>query len=468
MSRASGRGGLTRRRVLARGLMLAAGIACLSAFVLAGWAWTTVVAIAPLTQPADVIAMIGGHPDQSLVARKTAAGERINVLLLGYGGPGQRGPYLTDSITVLSIDPKGRQAVVISLPRDLWVQIPALASGQSLSARLNAAYAIGADRTDFPAVRDRWKGPTGGGDLAAATVEQVTGLSIDYWISVDFRAFQAVVDALGGIVINAPSALDDPCFPAHFPAGPQWLDGQRALIYARSRMTTSDFDRSRRQRLILMAIEQRLRSENLLPRLLPLIGALQGNLLTNLRPVELGDLAHLVAGLNQADIRQVAIDDSNFLVEHQVGDGNILLTPRDPTYTSLRNYLANALPPRAVVEAGVPILVEDGSASSAMPEPVTPAQVVTQLMRNIGLNATAVPVASPESIAQTEIRSGTDSRDGATREWLSGYLGGRSILTAGSSSGITVVLGSDFTSRAFPPSAPWPAPSSGPAPLCGA
>ena len=448
--------------------MAAAGIACLAAVVLAGWAWTTLKAIAPLTQPTDVVAMIGGRPDQSLLARKTAAGERINVLLLGYGGPGQRGPYLTDSITVLSIDPKGRQAVVISLPRDLWVQIPALAAGQSVSARLNSAYAIGADRTDFPAVRDRWKGPTGGGELAAATVEQVTGLSIDYWISVDFRAFQTVVDALGGIVIDAPSALDDPCFPAHFPAGPQRLDGQRALIYARSRMTTSDFDRSRRQRLILLAIEQRLRSQNLLPRLLPLIGALQGNVLTDLRPAELRDLAHLVAGIDQADIRQIAVDDSNFLVEHPVGDGNILLTPRDPTYTSLRNYLANALPARAVVEARVPVLVEDGSASSSLPGTVTPAQVVAQLMRNIGINATAAPVTSPEVIAVTEIHSATDSRDAPTSEWLHAYLGGRSIEAAGSDHGITVVLGSDFTSSAFPPPVPWPTASSGPAPPCGA
>jgi LCP family protein required for cell wall assembly len=454
--------------VLARGLIVAAGIASISALVLAGWLWTTVEAIAPRTQLEDILALIGSHPGQSLVARKTAAGERINVLLLGYGGPGQRGPYLTDSITVLSIDPEGRQAVVISLPRDLWVQVPALAPDQSVWARLNAAYAMGADRTDFPAVRDRWKGPTGGGDLAAATVEQVTGLSIDYWISVDFGAFRGVVDALGGIIVNAPSPLDDPCFPAHFPAGSQWLNGQRALIYARSRMTTSDFDRSRRQRLILMAIDQRLRSENLLPRLLPLIGALRGNLLTNLRPVELRDLAHVVAGLNQADIRQVTIDDTNFLVQHPVGGGNILLTPRDPTYISLRKYLAEALPARAVVEAHVPILVEDGSASYLLPEPATPAQVVAELLRDIGLNATALPGASPEGIAQTEIRSGTASRDTPTREWLRGYLGGRSIPATGSSSGITVVLGSDFTSSAFPPPAPWPTPLPGRAPLCGA
>lgn len=454
--------------MLARGLTVMAALALLAVLVLAGWLWTTVQVIAPRTQLEDVLALSGHDPGQSLVARQTTAGERINVLLLGYGGPGKRGPYLTDSIMVLSIDPEGRQAVVISLPRDLWVQVPALAPDQSVWARLNAAYAMGADRTDFPAVRDSWNGPTGGGDLAVATVEQVTGLSIDYWISVDFRAFRDVVDALGGIVIDAPSPLDDPCFPAHFPAGWQWLNGERALIYARSRMTTSDFDRSRRQRLILMAIDQRLRSENVIPRLLPLIGALRGNVLTNLRPVELRDLAHLVASLNHGDIRQVTIDDTNFLVQHPVGGGNILLTPRDPTYVSLQRYLAEALPARAVVEAHVPILVEDGSASYALPEPATPAQVVAELLRDIGLNATALPGASPEGIAQTEIRSGTDSRDIPTREWLRGYLGGSSILARGSSSGITVVLGSDFTSSAFPPPARWPTPPPSPAPLCGA
>lgn len=448
--------------------MVAAGTASLLAFVFAGWLWTTVEGVAPRTQPEDVLALVGRDPEQSLVARRTAAGKRINVLLLGYGGPGQEGPYLTDSITVLSIDPGGRQAVVISLPRDLWVQVPALAPDQSVWARLSAAYAMGADRADFPAVRDRWKSPTGGGDLAAATVEQVTGLSIDYWVSADFSAFRGVIDALGGITVDAPSALDDPCFPAHFPAGQQWLDGQRALIYARSRMTTSDFDRSRRQRLILMAIDQRLRSENLLPRLLPLMSAVRGNLLTNLRPADLRDLTHVAASMNQADIRQITIDDTNFLVQHPLGDGNIILAPRDPTYTSLQRYLAAALPTRAVVQAHVPILVEDGSASYELPGSATPAHVVAQLLRSIGLDAAALPGGLPVGIAQTEIRIGTDSRDTLTGEWLRGYLGGRDIPATSSPSGITVVLGSDFTSRAFPPQAPWPAPTSGRAPLCGA
>lgn len=465
MSRSSHRGG--GQELLARGLIVAIGTFVVSSVLLAGWVWTAVEAISPLTQPEDILALM--RPEgQSLLASKAAAGQRINVLLLGYGGPGQEGPYLTDSITVFSIDPSSREAVIISLPRDLWVQVPALAPDQSVWARLNSAYAMGADRADFPAVRDRWKVATGGGDLAAATIEQITGLSIDYWISADFRAFRGAIDAIGGITVNAPTALDDPCFPAHFPSGSQWLNGQRALVYARSRMTTSDFDRSRRQRLIMMAIDQRLRSENLLPEMLPLVAALRGNMLTNLRPAELRDLIHLVAGIKQTDVRQVTIDDTNFLVEHPLGGGNILLTPRDPTYESLHRYLAEALPPREVLEAHVPIGVVDGSASYVLPEPATPAEVVAGLLRNVGLDANALPVQPQQDIAQTEVRGGADIKSVPTRTWLLASLGGRSVPAPSATSGITIVLGSDFTSRAFPPQAAWPAPTPGPNPPCGA
>jgi LCP family protein required for cell wall assembly len=276
----------------------------------------------------------------------------INILFLGYGGPGHGGPYLTDSMLLLSIKPVSQKAVIISIPRDLVASIPALPGNGTISARINLAYTIGVDRQSFPNVRDSWRRPTGGGDLAAATTAEVTGQPVDYWVAVDFKAFRQVVDALGGIDFTIPEPLDDPYFPAgettaythiHFDAGLQHLNGERALEYARSRQTTSDFDRSRRQRLMLLAIQHRIDTLGSLPQLVGLVSALRDNVRTNLRPVELRQLAHTLAHMPQDGIRQIGLDDRNVLVRHNLPDGTYLLSPLDGSFAALQRYLASAM-----------------------------------------------------------------------------------------------------------------------------
>src|SRR5207244_5777636 len=100
---------------------------------------------------------------------------------------------------VLSIRPGTHEATLVSLPRDLWVKIPALPNNRYMMGKLNSAYAIGIDHRNYPNVRSDWKTDTGGGDLAAATVSQVTGQPIDYWVGGAFKACRAAVNAIGGI-----------------------------------------------------------------------------------------------------------------------------------------------------------------------------------------------------------------------------------------------------------------------------
>src|SRR2546429_8090236 len=282
--------------------------------------------------------------------------ERINILLLGYGGPGHDGPYLTDSIMVLSIRPGTHEAMMISLPRDLWVKIPALPRNGFMVGKLNSAYAIGTDHKNYPNVRSQWKTDTGGGDLASATVSQVTGQPVDYWIGVDFKAFREVVDALGAVRADVPMALDDPYFPVgessgmthiHVNAGWQQFDGERALQYARSRETTSDFDRSRRQQLVMLAVRQRVFSLNAIPRLLSLLSALQDNVRTNLRPGDMQQLADVAGQLKDTDIRPVAIDTSHLLRSGTSSNGQDILQPLDPPYQAPQRFLAKAPPGRS-------------------------------------------------------------------------------------------------------------------------
>ena len=317
----------------------------------AAYGWTALTTIAPRTQVTDLLALAtAGRSDTGLTAT-VRSGRALNILFLGYGGPGDDGPYLTDSMLVASIEPTSQRAAILSIPRDLVVPIPALPDTGTITARINLAYAIGLDRQRFPNVRDSWRAATGGGDLAAASVSEVIGRPVDYWIAVDFAAARHVIDALGGIEVTVPQPLDDRYFPAtdrtgyrhiHFDAGRQRLSGERALEYARSRQTTSDFDRSRRQQLLLMAIRQPLGSLGV-AQLLALVPVLRDNVRTNLRPSELFQLAHILAKIPPGNIRQIGLDDSRMLLRRDLPDGTYLLSPRDGDFAALQRYLASAL-----------------------------------------------------------------------------------------------------------------------------
>jgi LCP family protein required for cell wall assembly len=345
--------------------------------------------------------------------------------------------------------------------------------------KLNSAYAIGIHRDNIPNVRDQWKTPTGGGDLAVATVEEVTGLHIDYWVGVDFKAFSDVVNALGGIDLTVPAALDDPFFPLgettgymriRFNAGPQHLDGERALQYARSRETTSDFDRSRRQQLIMLSVRQRVLTLNAVPKLFSLLGALQNNVRTNLRPAEMRQLADLASQFKEGDIRRVGIDDKNFL-RSAFNEGGYVLLPRDPSNATLQRYLAQALPDQTVLQAHVPIRIQDGTTRYWLFPPQTPAAVLTELLADLGWQTSLGPPATAQRLVQTQILDRTGGAAPATLAWLQSFFNATVVPIAPSDGAppITVVLVSDFTTRAFaaPPAPAPPAPAPPAAPRTG-
>jgi len=439
-----------------------AGLALLGCGLAVFRVWSAIHAISPRAQPQDLIALIQAKNDQpGSVGWKIKHDERINILLLGYGGPGHDGPYLTDSIMVLTIRPAMREAMMISLPRDLWVKIPALPRNGYMMGKLNSAFAIGTDHNDYPNVRTEWKTDTGGGDLAAATVSQLIGQPVDYWVGVDFKAFRDVVNALGGVRVDVPTALDDPYFPAgesygmmriHFNAGWQQFDGERALEYARSRETTSDFDRSRRQQLVMLAVRQRVFSLNAIPRMLSLLSALQENVRTNLRPGDMQQLGDLAGKIKVEDIRRVAIDTSNLLRSGTGSNGQYILQPLDPTYGALQRYLAKALPDRSTLASQVPFQVQNGSGRYWLPYGVgTPASIMTSLLQAQGWQASVGP-ATTQRVAQTQILDGSGGRAAGTVAWLQDYFGAAVTTVAAPASGptVTVLLGSDFTMKTFP------------------
>jgi len=333
-----------------RALVALVALVTLVTLVLAGWLWSVLVTVAPNTQPGDLVALAShAGPPTGSIAWKSQHGARITLLLLAKGGSEAEDANLTDTILLLSVGGAGRP-VIVSLPRWLSVSIPAPARGE-ISGQLYTAYELGAHRDD-PHLSSRWRTPTGGGDLAAATVSELTGQRIDGWAVIDIDAFPPLIDALGGVWVTVPVALDDPRYPLddsgqtmhiHFDPGLQWMSGERALEYARSRLSTSDSDRSSRQEVVLTAILHRLTSLQLGPGMLRLAAALQDGVKTNLRPTDMREMVGLFSHVWLQDTRRVTIDDSNFLRKEEISGGAYILLPRDGTYSALRTYLAEEL-----------------------------------------------------------------------------------------------------------------------------
>jgi LCP family protein required for cell wall assembly len=196
---------------------------------------------------------------------KGESDDRINVLITGMGGANHPGGMLADSIMVVSIRPKEKQAAIISVPRDLLVKIP----GHN-EDKINAAFADGyndyLNKNCNKKNTDLCKGDAlaAGENLTSEVVSNILGIPIHYYVNADFSGFEKIIDQLGGVDIYVDKSIYDPLFPANdmvhyapfqISAGQHHMDGVTALKYARSRETTSDFDRAERQHKVLEAIK---------------------------------------------------------------------------------------------------------------------------------------------------------------------------------------------------------------------
>jgi LCP family protein required for cell wall assembly len=175
---------------------------------------------------------------------------RFNILMVGIGGDNHPGALLTDSIQVMSIDTINKKVALTSIPRDLYVNIPGY--GRS---KINATYEVGEQQK-----------VGSGSALVKQVVSTVIGAPIQRFALLDFSGAEEAVDALGGIDVEVPKTINDPFFPDdatvgyspfYIQAGLQHMNGHVALRYARSRETTSDFDRSARQQLIISAMKKK-------------------------------------------------------------------------------------------------------------------------------------------------------------------------------------------------------------------
>jgi LCP family protein required for cell wall assembly len=264
--------------------------------------------------------------------------DRTNILVLGLRGEDDpHGGLLTDSIMLVSVKKSTGQVALISIPRDLYVKIP----GTEQREKINFAHAYGEEKK------------RGGGGIAysKAIVSEVTGLYIDYAASINHEAFKEIVDAVGGINIY----LDKPFVEnkqftneiiLDLPAGENHLDGKTALFYARSRYTTSDFDRMRRQQQVLVAVKDRILSLGVLAnpvKIFNILSVLGRNVRTDMGASEIQQIISLAAGINSETTIKKVFDTTpeGLLHSSTAENGAYILSPVGENYDKIREACRN-------------------------------------------------------------------------------------------------------------------------------
>jgi LCP family protein required for cell wall assembly len=297
----------------------------------------------------------------------------INILIMGL----DRRPYegqnytRTDTMIVATIDYVNKTAGLLGIPRDTWVEIPN-ADGSSFNERINTALEFG-KLYDYPG---------GGVQEAKDTLKRNFNIDVDHYVIIDFQGFKQIIDDLGGIDIDVPTALDDELysdtelpgdyFPLHFEPGMQHMDGRTALGYARSRNTTSDLDRIQRQQRVIFAVMDKLLSMDALPHALDLWHQYKQFVDTDLNDFEITGLAPLSTQIPPENIAALSL--AACVTAWTTPQGAAVLLPSEEGCAKIINALFldhQLIAERATVE------VRDGTGAGIT-------QTAVELLTNLG------------------------------------------------------------------------------------
>lgn len=298
----------------------------------------------------------------------------FNLLVMGYGGPGHDGAYLTDTMMFASIDTERKHVTLVSLPRDIWVRIPTT-SGDEFASKINAVYQTGLFPNNYPDVPKKYTGDHGASELVRKVVGDIVGQPVDNYVAINFDGFKQVVQTLDGVEVNVERSFVDPLYPVDgkesdlcglsegdlaafeekekiatespelaypcryealsFQAGKQTMDGPTALKFVRSRHSPQDggdFNRARRQQVFLEAVRARVLSIGFIPKILPLMSDLEDNVRTDMSIDLIQRFLKEATHMNDYAITQVVLTTDNYL-EHGVSDdGQYILTSQDGNF----------------------------------------------------------------------------------------------------------------------------------------
>lgn len=371
---------------------------------------------------------------------------RINIVVMGM----DLRPYdseldgRTDSLMVMSIDPVTKQTSVLSIPRDLYVDIHPPQGGQPYQDRINASFGVGANYG---------KSVPAGATQIEKDLRLDFGIQIDYWVWLDIRGVEKLVDALGGIDVVIPPELsvpswyytDDDVTNPHFvsfPPGPQHLDGYNAVAFGRYR-NDSDLYRMKRQQLVLKTALEKIFANGLLNNPLDLWNAYGSLLKTDVPTGKMPGYALLLQE-TQGHLNLFSfgdpVNDIPTVTDFMTEDGASVLSwnPENVQY-----WLSQTFPNTAY--AGLTVEVEDATGSATGDSAAAFGRYLkyTKGFPTVELGATSPPQpATAIAVSTTDQRSAGED----IAKWLG--LPPSTVVVhdpgAGSGPDIQVVLGDTF------------------------
>ena len=307
-----------------------------------------------------------------------------NILLLGYGGVGHDGGVLTDTIILAHVIPKKNQVKLISIPRDVWVPIQMLNGIENY--KVNHAFAIGVDENLYPYKLPVYSGVLGGGRLAANSVGYITGLNIDYFISINFNGFNSIIDTLDGVSVYVPYDFKDEYYPIkgmeeelckkseeeldaihatmsgellekefkcrfetlEFTKGVNTLNSEEALKFVRSRHSDiygGDFGRSLRQQALIVAIKNKLLNLGSITKIIPVINTISKNVQTDIDIKAATNLIRQQEDLKDIEITSFSLTTDNVFEEAISDNGQYILVPQggEENWSVVHEYVKEKL-----------------------------------------------------------------------------------------------------------------------------
>ena len=271
----------------------------------------------------------------------TSDGLRTTILLMGIDkreGMEQERAFRTDTMMLITIDTVGKKLGMLSIPRDLWVNIP----GFEARDRINTANFKG----------DAFRLPGGGPNLAMETIAVNLGIQVDNYIRINFTAFETLIDEINGIDVDVPQDIDDPRYPdccdgydpLYISRGTTHMDGTLALKYARTRATYGgDFDRAARQQQVLIAVRDKILNMKMLPQIVTrapkLYSTLSDSYDTDLTLEQLVDLIGLVNDIDRDSIDSAVINADYLMNEFTTSEGAQVVLLDSQAFRKLREQM---------------------------------------------------------------------------------------------------------------------------------
>ena len=374
--------------------------------------------------------------DQTASLRGEGDG-RINILLLGMGGASHPGGTLTDTIMVLSIDPNDKSLAMLSIPRDLYVPI----AGKKQSTKINEVYSIGEKEK-------AGNGPV----LMKETVGKILDLPIHYYVVVDFYGFVKFVNEIGGVDVAVDKNLYDPYFPDanmqgydpfYIKAGQQHLDGATALKFARSRETTSDFDRAARQQKIIAAVKEKCLKANFFAnpkKILDVVQIVGDHVRTDFSAAEITSLMELIKQIDSTKtVSKVLTSAQDGELVSDSSSGTYYLVPKDKTWGQIQSIAHEIFTDPNLRQENARIEVLNASSTAGTGTKLASA------LKSYNYNVVSIKTAEQKQ-AKTEIIDYSNGQKSVTLNFLKNRLNATIIKKTSKDStvDITILIGDDY------------------------